>query len=721
MTHKLVSLENPDNLNVGKSAERLSIDDVPTPPGFASVKGFYREFIEETGLEENFQDISQDIENPREIALIGEQVRSSFKEADMPRDLKNSLAEAYNELEARVGVADPEVEIITSSGDRIKDISGKSELVESVKKAFAESHTNKRIDNEGLRDELDFTVLYRGDPEVSGKIYTREPDSGNSNISLVKTGEEEALIFNERPALIDNSTAVGRNKLKELAKYGNRIEEQFGASVVNWRIEQDSKKIYIEGIRPESLPNEIPTYTNYRLEEESEKVASGSPGSHGIASGRAQVLDSPKQSDIFEGGVLVVDSTGPEWEDLIDEASAVVTNRGGIESHAAVYGRETETPVVVGCGDATSRVGGKEVTVDGSDGKVWEGALEYLVDEHRAMDRPEKSVLVNVAEAEDAPDLAALPVDGSIFSMDFVIKEAGRHPLEYVEEDEEKFIELVERKTSLVISSFHPDTTVIRLPDLTARELKGLKAGNSHEDYLENPRTGPRGGSRFTDPDYEKVFRAEIEGIQKAIKKTRPEDVRIQVPFCRTLQEAKRVKAILKEEGLDDEAEILLEIDVAANVFCGELDEYFDGFTVNPVELSRSLHYSSGYRTEALKSALETVDENLEAGTGLMMESEEGLDLIRSGFEFVSAPRNLVLKVNELLAESEDGGGVKDVASDLLGVISEHGSATAETLKEYDDKVGEELRDRALDWLAEEGKVEVQEDETGETRYSVEG
>jgi pyruvate,water dikinase len=104
-------------------------------------------------------------------------------------------------------------------------------------------------------------------------------------------------------------------------------------------------------------------------------IVTGMPGSSGVASGKIKIIQPDKlDQDFEEGSVLVCSVTTPMYVPLMQKAAAIVTDQGGILSHAAIVARELKKPCIVGTVDATKKLkNGQLVTVDATEGTVTVG------------------------------------------------------------------------------------------------------------------------------------------------------------------------------------------------------------------------------------------------------------------------------------------------------------------------------------------------------------
>jgi pyruvate, water dikinase len=326
-----------------------------------------------------------------------------------------------------------------------------------------------------------------------------------------------------------------------------------------------------------------------------------------------------QMSRVQNGDVLVTDMTDPDWEPIMKRASAIVTNRGGRTCHAAIIARELGIPAVVGCGDATTRLkDGAEVTVscaEGDTGFVYDGHIDYAVDEI-ALDRmPEipVKIMMNVGTPEQAFDFAALPHRGvGLARLEFIInRQIGIHPQALLELDrlpaEERriidpmiapygsptdyFIKRLAEGIATIAAAFAPEPVIVRLSDFKSNEYANLIAGKRYEPHEENPMLGFRGASRYISPSFRPCFDLECRALKYVRDEMGLHNVRIMVPFVRTLDEARQVQDILAANGLrrgENGLQLIMMCELPSNALLAEqFLEYFDGFSIGSNDMTQ--------------------------------------------------------------------------------------------------------------------------------------
>ncbi|MFB6204358.1 MAG: phosphoenolpyruvate synthase [Candidatus Nanohaloarchaea archaeon] len=696
------------------------------------------------------------------------------------------------------------------------NVSGDQELIESVKKCFASLFTNRAIsyrEDKGFNHfdiKLSAVVqkMGRSDIGAAGVMFTIDPDSGFENVvtingsyglgEYVVLGEvnpDEFTVFKENFGIIEKEVGdkevklvrsddpdkdneevevppeereqfcITDNQVKELAKYAVRIEEHYGKPMdIEWVLDGQTKELYIVQARPETVQSEKDhdVIKNYKLNEESEVLLEGSAIGSKIGKGKAHVLDSPKQIDQFEDDqVLVTDMTDPDWEPIMKKAGAIITNKGGRTSHAAIVSRELGVPAVIGTENATSKLSNKqEVTVDGSSstGKVWDGELEFEVEEHHLDEIPETEtdVQVNIGEPSEVFNLAQLPVDGvGLAREEFIISShVGVHPLKLIEEDrEDEYVEALRSGIGKIGAAFYPDQVVVRLSDFKSDEYAELKGGEDYEPDEANPMLGFRGASRYYDEQFSKAFELECKALRQAIDELELDNLTIMVPFTRTVEEGKNVRARMKEYGLDQgDIDVYVMAEIPSNIIrAEEYAEVFDGFSIGTNDLTQ-LTLGVDRNSDKLKELFDERDPAVKDSVRRLIDRAHRKDthvgicgdapsthegyadfLVDADIDAISVSPDValetIMKVADAESEKSDEENSVEVevdveadigstAGQVYKTLNEHGKATANRLLDLTSKTLDHDRiNQALGWLAKEGKVVKQKDEDGNTVY----
>ncbi|HZT80305.1 MAG TPA: phosphoenolpyruvate synthase, partial [Gemmataceae bacterium] len=359
----------------------------------------------------------------------------------------------------------------------------------------------------------------------------------------------------------------------------------------------------------------------YRLEEKGKKLLEGKSVGEKIGAGPVRVVRDVEELHEFRPGeVLVADMTDPDWEPTMKMAAAIVTNRGGRTCHAAIVSREIGVPCVVGTGEATAVLKTSQpVTVScagGEVGVVYDGALQFTRQslDLGSLPRPRTKVMMNVGNPDQAFSLSALPNDGvGLARMEFIISGAIRtHPLALVHFDRlpegpareeiarltrhypdraEYFVEKLAEGVGRIAAAFYPKDVIVRLSDFKTNEYAGLLGGGPFEPKEENPMIGFRGASRYYDPRYRDGFLLECRAMKRVRDDMGLTNVKLMVPFCRTVEEGRKVLAVMAEAGLkrgDNGLEVYVMCEIPANVILTEdFAAVFDGFSIGSNDLTQ--------------------------------------------------------------------------------------------------------------------------------------
>ncbi|HEX3003829.1 MAG TPA: phosphoenolpyruvate synthase, partial [Angustibacter sp.] len=371
-------------------------------------------------------------------------------------------------------------------------------------------------------------------------------------------------------------------EVTELARLAVAIEEHYGRPMdIEWGKDGVDGKLYILQARPETVQSRrsATTMQRFRLSQRGDVVVEGRAIGQKIGTGPVRVLQSADQMSQFSPGeVLVADMTDPDWEPIMKRASAIVTNRGGRTCHAAIIARELGIPAVVGTGSATSDLAdGREVTVscaEGDTGYVYDGVLDFEVTETDLETMPELDVdiMMNVGTPDQAFAFSRLPNAGvGLARLEFIInRQIGIHPralLELESLDEplrsqvseavaaypsprDFFVQRVAEGVATIAAAFAPKPVIVRMSDFKSNEYANLLGGERFEPHEENPMIGYRGASRYVSEQFRDCFAMECEALRYVRDEMGLTNVKVMIPFVRTVTEGRRVVELLAEHGL---------------------------------------------------------------------------------------------------------------------------------------------------------------------------
>ncbi len=416
----------------------------------------------------------------------------------------------------------------------------------------------------------------------------------------------------------------------QLADYAVKIERHYSEKAghpmpmdIEWAKDGLDQQLYIVQARPETVASQkrggfIEEFT---LESSGKTLVTGRAVGARIGSGVALVISGASQIKAFKPGqVLVTDITTPDWEPIMKQAAAIVTNRGGRACHAAIVAREFGIPAVVGAEQATSLLQtGQAVTVscaEGELGRVLEGQIPFKVQrtDITALPRPRTEIMLILGNPDLAFQSSFLPNDGvGLARMEFIIAEHIKaHPLallhpERIENESERqavldlargharpadfFVQQLAEGIGVIAAAFYPKPVIVRMSDFKTNEYANLLGGRYFEPKEENPMLGFRGAARYAHPAYAEGFALECEAIRYARQRLGLTNIKLMIPFCRRIEEGERVIARMKELGLErgkDALEIYVMCEIPNNVLLiDEFSRIFDGFSIGSNDLTQ--------------------------------------------------------------------------------------------------------------------------------------
>jgi pyruvate,water dikinase len=422
---------------------------------------------------------------------------------------------------------------------------------------------------------------------------------------------------------------ITEEEVLKLAKWACVIEDHYSKEAghhkpmdMEWAKDGVSGDLYIVQARPETVQSrkDLSVLEEYHLLEKGKLLVQGAPVGAKMASGRANVIMNATQIKKFrEGDILITDMTDPDWVPVMKIASAIVTNRGGRTCHAAIISRELGIPCVVGTNTATTKIkDGKKVTVacEGENGNVYEGELKFHVKKTSLKDikRPKTKIMMNLGNPDMAFETSFIPNDGvGLARLEFIINDYIKvHPLALLnyskikdpiileqidaitfgyDNKAEFFIDKLAQGVSTIAAAFYPKDVIVRMSDFKTNEYANLLGGHDYEPKEENPMIGWRGASRYYDPKYRDAFALECKAMKKVRDVMGLTNLKIMIPFCRTIEEGEKVLLEMKKHGLErgkNNLQVYVMCEIPSNVILGEeFCKVFDGFSIGSNDLTQ--------------------------------------------------------------------------------------------------------------------------------------
>ncbi|MCR1355232.1 phosphoenolpyruvate synthase, partial [Acidithiobacillus ferrooxidans] len=415
-----------------------------------------------------------------------------------------------------------------------------------------------------------------------------------------------------------------------LADYAIKVEQHYSRKMqesrpmdMEWAKDGIDGQLYMVQARPETVASQKKgqVLEEYILDGQGPALIQGRAIGGKIASGPVRVIRDVKHlADFRPGEILVADITTPDWEPIMKEAAAIITNRGGRTCHAAIIARELGIPAVVGTDLATTTLkDGDSVTVScagGDIGSVYAGALPFTVrhTDLATLPRPQTQIMINLGNPEIAFQTCMLPNDGiGLARMEFIISSAIKaHPMallhpEKVEDAHERaalamltqgyaqpadfFVERLSEGIGTIAAAFYPKPVVVRMSDFKTNEYAALLGGRWFEPEEDNPMLGFRGASRYAHPAYTEGFHLECLAMKRVREEMGLDNVILMLPFVRRVKEADDVLAKMAEFGLrrgENGLQVYAMCEIPNNIILiDQFAQRFDGFSIGSNDLTQ--------------------------------------------------------------------------------------------------------------------------------------
>jgi pyruvate,water dikinase len=502
----------------------------------------------------------------------------------------------------------------------------------------------------GFRDVILITACYGlGENIVQGTVnpdeyYVFKPtfkkgrkaiirkNLGQKQIKMVYgPGESKALTRNVEVPVVDRGRfSVSDDDILTLSDYAMKIEEHYSEKSgklvpmdIEWAKDGMSGELFIVQARPETVQSQRDTgvLEKYILDGKGNVIAKGKSVGEKIASGKARVvLNIDDLHSVMPGEVIVANTTTPDWEPVMKAAGGIVANRGGRTCHAAIVSRELGIPAVVGTENATQNIEtGQYVTLScaqGAEGIVYDGVIDFHIEKVDLghLKRPSTKIMMNLANPDLAFSLSMIPNDGvGLARMEFIITSYIKiHPMALIHPEkvtntsaqnqiyyltygyknkEEFFVEKLAEGVATIAAAFYPKPVIVRMSDFKTNEYASLIGGEYFEPKEENPMIGFRGASRYYDERYREGFALECKAMKRVRDDMGLTNLVIMIPFCRRIDEARKVLEQMAINGLqrgENGLEVYVMCEIPNNVILiDEFSELFDGFSIGSNDLTQ--------------------------------------------------------------------------------------------------------------------------------------
>ena len=731
----------------------------PVPDGFVVTTEAFELFARENDLEKKVGWLLAKIDanNPKKLETYTSMIRLIIESSRIPKPIIEEVLAAYDQVCKKTGKRVPVAVRSSATAEDSRDasfagqqatflnVSKNDEIIASVKRCWASTYTSRAIyyrlkkgfsmnlfttavvvqrqiasqkagvgfsihPTTGDRDSVVIeSVLGQGEELVSGRV-TPDTFTINKRTGMIRerriAQKKRMKVTNKRgeglaevaiPRRLRQAQSLKSSELLELWSLARKLEAHYNhPQDFEWAVEDDGI-LYLLQTRPVTVLGGKPGADEVTSETEAELKGLGA--SPGIGVGKARLVLNPNElAKIQKGEILVTKMTTPDYVPAMMKAAGIVTDEGGMTSHAAIVSRELGVPCVVGTGRATKALTQDTLlTVDGTKGLVFRGRVEAEIQEEGGdAEVPSPSsgaaagqattmttgtkVYMNLGVPEKVQDYLKLPFDGiGLMRIEFIIASyVGAHPLFLLENGlSSKFVDRLAEGMATVARAITPRPVVVRFSDFKTNEYRDLKGGEIYEEQESNPMIGWRGVSRYISQDFSEAFRLELRAMRRVRDDLGLKNVWAMLPFVRTPWEVEKCLGMMEEEGLvrDESFKVWLMAEVPSMVFrAEEFARLCDGFSVGSNDLTQlilgidrdsSRLGKMGYfdeRDVAVKKAVKQLIEAAHAsgitisicGQAPSVYPELAEYLVGEGIDSLSVNPDAVTKTKQIVFEAEE-------------------------------------------------------------------
>ena len=454
---------------------------------------------------------------------------------------------------------------------------------------------------------------------------------GKKRLRMIYNNDQKKPTKDVKVSIKDQKKySITDKQVKKLAEWAMIIHDHYKRPMdMEWALDGKDGQLYIIQARPETVQSmkDVNVLEEYKIEKRGRVIITGQSVGSRIGSGVANRIMEIKDISKFKPGeVLVTDMTDPDWEPIMKIASAIVTDKGGRTCHAAIVSRELGIPCVVGTERVSQKIKtGKKVTVscaEGEEGYVYEGLIPFKINKTNVknLGKPKTKIMLNIAEPDQAFLASFIPNEGvGLARLEFIINNSIKaHPLaliNYAKQDgkvkkqidkitegydnpnirgaskKQFFVDKLSEGVAMIAAAFYPKDVIVRLSDFKSNEYANLIGGQAYEPVESNPMIGWRGANRYYTPKFLPAFEMECKALRRVRDEMGLTNMKIMVPFCRTVEEGKNVLAIMEKNGLKrgkNGLEIYVMAEIPTNIILAhEFAKIFDGFSIGSNDLTQ--------------------------------------------------------------------------------------------------------------------------------------